>query len=292
MVKTSIPEHPLFPFEDDEEPKEIAFIQVIRHENGRSKQVPRMFRAEELRSLQDIFNLFGGGMYELWGRGRSISNPETCGRIAANRRYEIAGLSKPLVDDGSNVAQPVQPLAPPSTQAGAIVAPAGAGPDTSVMAMFMNMQMQMAQQSQEANRQMLTMMMTMLNTGKAESAQMMQMISQANAQQIQGMMGVLTAVISKTGGDGGGPDAMEKYVSLFSKMGIMAKAEGAAEAAESGGIGSILGDLADVIQGAVQLKEGGLLGASAPPPGSAAALMGTSPFKIPPGGGQVPPVAT
>lgn len=285
MAKTSIPEHPLFPFEDDEEAKEIAFIQVIRHEDGRSKQVPRMFRAEELRSLQDIFNLFGGGMYELWGRGRSISNPEGPGRIAANRRYEIAGLSKPLVDDGSNAA----PAAPAyqAPQAGAIVAPAGATPDTSVMAMFMNMQMQMAQQSQEANRQMLTMMMTMLNTGKAESAQMMQMISQANAQQIQGMMGVLQAIISRPGGGGSGPDDMGKYVDLFAKMGIMAKPGGDAEPEEGGlGIGKVIADFADIVQGAVQLKEGGGLSGIVAPPGSAAALFGVKP---PGQGGGAPP---
>jgi hypothetical protein len=284
-------DHALFPFDDDEEPKEIAFIQVIRHEDGRSKQVPRMFRADELTSLQDIFNLFGGGLYELWGRGPG-KHPDRPGRIAANRRYEIAGLSKPLVDDGSSTAGAAAVAAPPPATVFAAPVPAAGGPPTDVMGMFMQMQMNMFQVQQAAQREAAEERRRADERARQDSQQMFQMLAQTQATSMQGMMGVLTAVVSRTGDGGGGPEAMGKYVELFSKMGIMAKAEGAGEVAEGGGVGEILSNLADIVQGAVQLKEGGgLLGGGAPP-GSAASLMGTSPFKPPQGGGQVPPVAT
>ena len=282
--KSGIQDHPLFPFEDDEEPKEIAFIQVIRHEDGRSKQVPRMFRADELQSLQDIHALFGGGLYELWGRGRSINDPQRCGRIASVRRYEIAGISKPLVDDGSNAATvnstPINYVPP--------VAPAGqATPDTSVMGMFMQMQMAMMQQSQETARQQAEAQRRADERSRADSQQMMQMIATMQAQSTQSMMGVVTAMVSSSRG-GGGAEDMGKYVELFGKMGLIAKPGGEVSGdGEGGGIGTILSDLADVVQGAVQLKESGGLGGIVPPPGSAAALFGVKP----PGSGGVPPAA-
>lgn len=287
LDKSGIQDHPLFPFEDDEEAKEIAFIQVIRHEDGRSKQVPRMFRADELQSLQDIHALFGGGLYELWGRGRSVSDPQRCGRIASVRRYEIAGISKPLVDDGSQVVQQGPPIAPHYVPP---VAPAGGttSGDTSIMGMFMQMQMNMFQVQQAAQREAAEERRRADERARQDSQQMFQMLAQTQASSMQGMMGVLTAVISKPGGGEGGPEAMTKYVELFSKMGMIAKPEGVAE--EGGGIAGMLGDVADIVTGAVQLKEQGGLAGLVPTPGSAAALMGVSPFKPPGGQGGAAPV--
>jgi hypothetical protein len=248
-----------------------------------------MFRADELQSLQDIFALFGGGLYELWGRGPG-KHPDRPGRIAANRRYEIAGMSKPLVDDGSNGAPLPVHHTPSVAPSSAPVAPGA--PPTDIMGMFMQMQMQMFQVQQTAQREAAEERRRADERARADSQQMFQMLATTQAQSSQSLMGVLTAIISKTGGEGGGPEAMGKYVELFSKMGIMAKAEGAAAEEAGGGVGEIISNLADIVQGAVQLKEGGgLLGAASPPAGSAAALMGTSLFKPPQGGQGGAPVA-
>jgi hypothetical protein len=155
------------------------------------------------------------------------------------------------------------------------------------MGMFMNMQMQMFQVQQAAQREAAEERRRADERARQDSQQMFQMLATTQAASMQGMMSVLTAVISKPSGGGGGPDDMAKYVDLFSKMGIVAKPEGAVES-EGGGLGTMLSDLADVVQGAVQLKESGGLGGIAPPPGSAAALFGVKP---PGQGGGVPPVA-
>ena len=83
-------EHPLFPpTDEDDDPPEVEYIHVSRFENGRTPWCAHKFAPEELTELEEIADMFGGGMYELIAK----NGP----RISAKRRYEIAGRQKPLI---------------------------------------------------------------------------------------------------------------------------------------------------------------------------------------------------
>lgn len=85
--------HPLFlPREEDDEPKEVVKIHVTRHEGGRQVWCPRLFEASELQSLEDIFEMFGGGHYELIAR-------DSRSKMSDRRRYELPGKSRPLTGE-------------------------------------------------------------------------------------------------------------------------------------------------------------------------------------------------
>jgi hypothetical protein len=271
------PEHPLFPRENDEPAKRVDFIQVIRHEDGRSKQIPRMFRADELKSLEDIFHLWGGGVYELWGRQASIHNPESHGKVNVNRRYEIAGLSKPLTVDGANAI----PASAPAPLAHATAA--GAPPDTSVMGMFMQMQMTMMQAAQENARQTALAQQAANERARQESMQSQQAMMQMQTTMMQGMLGVVTAVIS-TAKAGSGVDDVSKMASLFQTLGVLGKktepGEGVDDESTLKTLGQIVADGADVVQGMVELRKTN----GTPEPaaaGSAAGVLGVPPVRKP-----------
>jgi hypothetical protein len=262
------PEHPLFPSENDEPAKRVDFIQVIRHEEGRSKQIPRMFRSDELKSLEDIYNLWGGGVYELWGRAASVHNPESHGKMTANRRYEIAGLSKPLTVDGANAI-------PASAPAPLAHNPAPQGPDTSVMGMFMQMQMTMMQNAQESARQTAIAQQAANERSRQESLQSQQMMMQMQTTMMTGMMSVVSAVVTK--GGGGGVDDISKMAELFKTLGVLGP--GKTDGADEGGgesIGEIVSNVADIVAGAVELRNG-----ASPAAGSAAGVLGVPPVRKP-----------
>lgn len=276
---TEWPEHPLFPSEGDEPAKRVDFIQVIRHEDGRSKQIPRMFRADELKSLEDIYNLWGGGTYELWGRQASIHNPESHGKVNVNRRYEIAGLSKPLTVDGANAI----PASAPAPLAYNPAASSAATPDTSVMAMFMQMQMQMMNAAQENARQTAIAQQAANERARQESLQSQQSMMQMQTTMMQGMLGVVTAVIS-TAKSGSGVDDVSKMASLFQTLGVIGKktepGEGADDESTLKTLGQIVADGADVVQGMVELRKTN--GTPDPPAGgSAAGVLGVPPVRKP-----------
>jgi len=87
--------HPLFPIDpqkDDEHEKEIARIRVSRWYRGTQKWCPRLYGADELRSHEQLVELFGGGTYEL------IALDEGGETIIARRRFNLPG--KPLPFDG------------------------------------------------------------------------------------------------------------------------------------------------------------------------------------------------
>jgi len=98
--------HPLFPARtDDEEPPEVLFIQIHRWENNVPILVPRRFGAAELVEEQQIFDMYGGGKYEITARNAK--------NITAKRGVQFAGVSKPLFDVDT---QPIPPASPQSAQ--------------------------------------------------------------------------------------------------------------------------------------------------------------------------------
>ncbi len=88
------PPHPLFPLaEDADDPEsdapDVQHIMVTRREAAGVVTSPYSFAAGDLMSLEQLHGLYGGGIYELIGRGPN-------GRIVARKSYTIPGPSKPL----------------------------------------------------------------------------------------------------------------------------------------------------------------------------------------------------
>jgi len=140
--------HPLFLNENDEEPPEVGFIHIIRWENGRKMQVPKAFAAEELTSMDQITEMFGGGSYELIAR--DFNN-----RISRRIRTNLPGKSKPLTTDDDEDETETNN----SQNYSAPQAPVNPFPMEGIMGMFMHsmttqMQMQQAQQAQQMQMQM------------------------------------------------------------------------------------------------------------------------------------------
>ena len=99
--------HPLFPEHPD---VEVVKIHVTRFEAGGPEWCVTPFVGENLTELQQIFDLFGGGHYELVSHGPTKKGGSG---INARQPYKIAGAPKPLnarqPDAGAPPAMPVAP---------------------------------------------------------------------------------------------------------------------------------------------------------------------------------------
>lgn len=193
--------HPLFPpLNDDEEAPEVTAIHVSRFENGGTPWCPYKFAPEELTELQQIYDLFGGGKYELVARGEV--------GFSARRRYEIPGRPKPLTGPAGAEELPEVPrvatvaAAPPTTDAGLL----------GLMLQMMTTQAQSNQQMMMAMMQNSTAMMTAMVNRDAESSKtLLQAMSQNNERALQGQAQVFQAMIEATGKGGSGKDLLAAY---------------------------------------------------------------------------------
>jgi hypothetical protein len=271
MVKRdeeSWPEHPLFPAEEDAEPQRIEFIQVVRYEHGRALLVPTTFRSGELTSLDALNNMYGGGLYELIGRRCSVHDPTSMGRISAKVRYELAGPSRPLVVDAN--APPAMP--PVVTQ----VTPAPAIDNMGMFTMIYQTSREDARAAAEAQRQAQ-------ERARQESMENQRMMMQMQTTMMTSMMGVVTAVVGARSG-GGGVEDFAKMVEVAQKLGAFSPKGGDDSGESTESIGGIISNVADIVAGAVELKQGGGLlpnGTQAPPGSAAAALAQPAPtFEI------------
>jgi hypothetical protein len=258
-AEESWPEHPLFPADEDEEPHRVEFIQVVRYEQGRALLVPTTFRAGELTSLDAINSQYGGGLYELIGRRCSIHDPTSMGRISAKVRYEIAGPSRPLVVDPN--APPPAPTMPAIVQQHT---PAPA-PDMSLMGIFT----MMLQNSREEARAAAEAQRLAQERARQDSIENQRNMMQMQTTLMTGMMGVVTALVGAPK-SGGGIDDVAKMADLFKTLGVLAPKAGGEDSDEgTESIGGIISNVADIVAGAVELKNG----AAGGPPGSAAAVF-------------------
>lgn len=253
---TTYDEHPLFPAEDDDdETADIKFIQVTRIDRGRQLWAPRMFRADELTDLADISALYGGGQYELFGRGASVAKPDSPGRVSARRKYEIPGPSRPLgVDPGEEPAAPAAPAVATSQPA------ISSGSDNLLVALLQMSSQQQAAQAQaqaQSQQQFMQMMTQILATSRQDSQNMMQVMMQMQGQQTQSMAGIMTAMLSNKSG---GPEEFGKFIQIAKDVGALGKPEmPKTEDEKPFDIGSALSDVADIVQGAhsmMQMKNG------------------------------------
>lgn len=98
--------HPLFPVEDDDdEPAEVGWIHVTRNEGGRVQWARKLYAAKELTSLDQLYELYGGGYYEL------IARSDDKKRITARITYPLEGRPRPLNSDAAEA--PAAPVAAP-----------------------------------------------------------------------------------------------------------------------------------------------------------------------------------
>jgi hypothetical protein len=105
--------HPLFLPEDDDDAPEVGFIHVTRFDKLKGKFVyaPTLYAAEELESLEELFERYGGGFYELVARDKLKRG------VTARRRYELDGKPRPLsepeeTDTGGPPPMPVASAGP------------------------------------------------------------------------------------------------------------------------------------------------------------------------------------
>ena len=117
-------EHPLFPYdveddipeEGDEGVHEIKHIVVTRFDPVQSKFLWAIdsHPAEDVMSLADLYELYGGGKYELYAKTDVQGRP---GHTIRRLRYDIPGISKPLSPSDTPGATPA-PTPSASTAAG------------------------------------------------------------------------------------------------------------------------------------------------------------------------------
>jgi hypothetical protein len=86
--------HPLFPTEPGEKAVPIAFIQIRRYTEQGPVDHQRIWPAAEITGQDDIFQMFGGGAYELWGRA-ALANGLP-GGIVKRIRLTLDGLPRPF----------------------------------------------------------------------------------------------------------------------------------------------------------------------------------------------------
>lgn len=211
----------------------------------------RMFKAEEMLDLSVISDLYGGGMYELWARGKSVTGLDRPGNLTAKRRWEIEGPSKPLGDVAvTREVGPVSVQAPVQPQG-----MGGMGDNVVIAMMQMQSQQMQAQAARDAQNQQnfLQMMTALLGNSKTESQQMMQMIVQMTTQQAQAQAQMMATMLASRGG---GPDEFSKMIDIVNKVkGVGGEDDGGQEM----NIGKIVADAADAIQGMhgiMSLKQG------------------------------------
>lgn len=247
------PEHPLFPVEEDGRSFEVSFIQVARKEGGAMSFVPQVFRSEELTSLDQIVERFGGGTYELYARSNSPNNPGQAARITKRRLVTLPGKPKPLDPSNPTPQEEVAAGLRPSPFDAPKQAPGLMG-DSGVLVAILQMNQQAAQRAQEQSMQFMTMFMQMMQSSKQESAQMlanmMQMSREMSTSQQQSMMQLLPLLVSQKGG---GPEDLAKYLELFKSMGF-AKSEGGADKGETEeppmNVGEVISNVAEIVKGA------------------------------------------
>lgn len=259
-------DHPLFPVDDGEEQPEVTFVTVTRKEGAKMVWGPT-FKAEDLTSVEQIIERFGGGDYELWARAPGKRDPTTPGNCTKRRWLPLPGKSRPFSDDPTQqelrqagdvpnaISAPsssaTMPAAAPATASG------GIGGDGLLVA-ILNMQAQ-------ASQQFMALMLEMMKSSKTEAVesaktqsaamqQMTTMLMTLSAQQQQSMMGMMTAMLSAKGGS---TDDVAKMAELFKNLGVINPAAGEkAKPSDGFDIGKVLEDGADLVQGLVLLKGG------------------------------------
>lgn len=259
----SQPDHPLFPVEDGEPNPQVDFIQITRKDRGSMVYGPCV-RGDELLTTDQIFDRWGGGHYELWARSRSHVNPDLPNKITKRRWIMLAGRSKPLSQDPTAAELQAAEMMPPAASSSAAAGSSTSSPATAAGGAGEGLLVAVLQMQQQSSQQFMMMMIEMMKSGKTEavenakaqaesSKQFVQMMMTMSAQQQQSMVAMMTALM---GSRGGGPEELEKYAALLKSLGFSSSPKGhKVDPPSSDSVGAIVENLADIVQGGVQLLQ-------------------------------------
>lgn len=191
--------HPLFCDDPDNEERcgrDICFIQVFRFNGTKRTAIPKIFEAEELTSIEALYEQTGAGAFELIARDKN-------NRLIVDRcRIEIEGVAQPQQAAPPPPAAVVAAPEPPPHQPGVsmlqgmgIQIPQSADPQTSLMFMILAQQ----QQSQQAARE----------DARASQNNLAQIFASFNAAQSQMVVGLAQAFGNRGGPTAGGESGTE-----------------------------------------------------------------------------------
>lgn len=237
--------HPLFP---SESAKGVTYegierIRVTRWADGTFLFARRVFGAEELRSEEDIFNLFGGGNYEI------IALNADEDKIIVRRKFQLRGKRLPLnaEDDEDN------------SSADDRRASKNGNGETSLVELMMNMQQQMitffstlVQSSKEESR-------ALIESSKIDARAMAAMAAQTSEMQLRVMSDFFgkSMELAKSAPSGGASEGQFSPEQLLELGSALADAR-------NDSISDTVGKLADTFKFAVEAKQKQRAEASSP----------------------------
>jgi hypothetical protein len=247
-----VTEHELFPAEGDEDPKPVNQIHVTRFEGGggQAAYCRHLFEADELPNLDALFELFGGGNYELIGRCKgATSNP-----ITARRRLRLDGASRPL---NPSPDAPAVAAAPP-----VVHAPGGMPGDAAGLFGFLASMMNAQAQSTAA------MMAAMMQS----NAQIIGAIAggrgggQADAALAQAVSALAAAASANRGA--GSEESFVKGAEMAAELARAAKPEpGGSDGDDLASVASSIATIAGAVNGGREAGATGRAGGAGAPPG-------------------------
>jgi hypothetical protein len=159
--------HPLFPTEPSEPIPRVEWINIARFERRGTVDCPRVFAAEELTSLDDISNMYGGGSYEL--RGRCSGTLGQPGPLVKRVRYKIDGRSLPFISEEESDAEEGNAPAP---------APSASASTPDPMMMFIAMMKESAAEARASSDRQMQLLVAMMAQSQQQQTASMQAIAQ------------------------------------------------------------------------------------------------------------------
>lgn len=257
-------DHPLFPAADDDpEPPDVERIHVTRFEKTGQAWCPRIFSAEELPGLDAVYEMFGGGSYELIGR--SSKNPRGQNLISARRRYVIPGPSKSLVDDEAT-SEPSSPS--PSMMS----VPGGGGLWAALLAMAPTLVQAWMASQKEHTAMLMTMMqqnsqmlLAMVQGQKADSQTFIQAMAKLNESE-KATMAQFFGELAKTKAGGGGNDLEALMAGLELGQTLSGKGDDDGGGADIGSFAQIATALAELSKAQASQAQAAAPPASQPSP--------------------------
>lgn len=200
--------HPLFPPREGKAAADVDTIHITRLEGKTFTYAPVSYPADELQEPGDIFERFGGGLYELIARSNATK------KITQKERLALPGEPKPL--DGSTPALPAAPAGP------AALAPPAGSSDAIMLGVMQMMQVQ--------SQNMMTMVTALLSTGQSHAESHVERMQQASRAATEQMGQLFTAMLSAR--SGGGESTLEgalKFVEMGVELAQGAKEGGGGE---------------------------------------------------------------
>jgi hypothetical protein len=282
--------HPLFPTEPGEKPVAIAWIQLRRYGEQGPVDHQRVWPASEIQGQETIYQLFGGGVYEIWGRAPLPNGLP--GSIVKKRHLTLDGPSRPF---GGTAAQAASFAAP------TVASPSGGGGDR--MDVFLHMmaddrreararaERQEAEaraaeerrqaRDEERSRQMTTLLVNALTIGAGIVTTILNRPPPPPAEKGPDLMPLLAQLIPK-------PDAADPLDKLGKVLEIAEKVHPKKGATESlpellAGFGHAMEGIAQVEHTRIQAAEKGLVPVGMP--------MATMQGSAPPQGAAAPPLS-